>query len=344
MPSVAEELAALRAQSLTKAHASKLKDANGLSTPEQEEAAIKDSFNKTSIGTYSKDAVETLHQGKYVVDQDFQVRLKQSALKKQDMEKKKEAAKNLQAFKLGATTTATGSSVSSPTAASTTPSTSEETTTTTPEVTSPPSAPTPVDTEETTTNDAVDDDDDEDDDEIPDLDEAGETVDMISDDMMPTFDATGAPTTTGMMEPTPRIPNRAEKKSRKIMERLGMTPVKGISRVTLKMQGNQGFFTIFRPDVYEKSGSYVVFGEARQGTGMPSPQAQAASQLSAPVNEPKAVTESVEDVDDTIDESGVEAADIDLVVSQVGCSRAKAVKALKDNGGDIVNTIMSLTD
>lgn len=38
-----------------------------------------------------------------------------------------------------------------------------------------------------------------------------------------------------------------------------------------------------------------------------------------------------------VDESGVDAKDIDLVVTQVGCSRAKAVRVLKESGGDLIN-------
>ena len=34
--------------------------------------------------------------------------------------------------------------------------------------------------------------------------------------------------------------------------------------------------------------------------------------------------------------------DIALVMSQAGCSRAAAIKALRDNDGDLVNSIMSL--
>lgn len=41
-----------------------------------------------------------------------------------------------------------------------------------------------------------------------------------------------------------------------------------------------------------------------------------------------------------VDESGVEAKDIELVMSQANVSRAKAVKALKSNQNDIVNAIM----
>lgn len=143
----------------------------------------------------------------------------------------------------------------------------------------------------------------------------------------------------------PRVPNRAEKKARKIMERLGMKPVAGISRVTLKMRGGQGYYTIHKPDVYQKNGSYAVFGEARQGSGMPQvqqQQAQAVQQLATPVVEEKKTAEPAE-VEEEIDESGFETKDIDLVISQAGCSRAKAVAALKENDSDLVNAIMSLT-
>lgn len=44
--------------------------------------------------------------------------------------------------------------------------------------------------------------------------------------------------------------------------------------------------------------------------------------------------------DGEVDESGVESKDIELVMSQAGCSRAKAVAALKKNDNDIVNAIM----
>ena len=41
--------------------------------------------------------------------------------------------------------------------------------------------------------------------------------------------------------------------------------------------------------------------------------------------------------DENIDETGLDPKEIDLVVQQVGCSRAKAVRVLKENGGDIIN-------
>jgi len=41
-----------------------------------------------------------------------------------------------------------------------------------------------------------------------------------------------------------------------------------------------------------------------------------------------------------VDESGIEAKDVELVMSQASVSRTKAVRALKNNQNDIVNAIM----
>ena len=44
-----------------------------------------------------------------------------------------------------------------------------------------------------------------------------------------------------------------------------------------------------------------------------------------------------------MDTSGLDENDIQMVVEQAGVSRAKAVKALRNHEGDIVNAIMELT-
>jgi NACalpha-BTF3-like transcription factor len=38
-----------------------------------------------------------------------------------------------------------------------------------------------------------------------------------------------------------------------------------------------------------------------------------------------------------VDETGVDPKDIELVMAQVNCSRAKAVRVLKESGGDLIN-------
>jgi nascent polypeptide-associated complex subunit alpha len=44
-----------------------------------------------------------------------------------------------------------------------------------------------------------------------------------------------------------------------------------------------------------------------------------------------------------VDDTGLESKDIELVMAQASVSRKKAVKALKENDNDIVNSIMALS-
>ena len=151
--------------------------------------------------------------------------------------------------------------------------------------------------------------------------------------------------------------NRAEKKSRKMMQKLGMRQVPGVLRVTVKKYKNV-LFAISKPDVFKSptSDTYVVFGEAKsEDAGGAAAQAAAAQKFRQPQAAgipavPAVAGEEDGDDDDdvpaleeVVDETGVESKDIELVMAQAGCSRSKAVKALKENDGDLVNAIMSLT-
>jgi nascent polypeptide-associated complex subunit alpha len=53
--------------------------------------------------------------------------------------------------------------------------------------------------------------------------------------------------------------------------------------------------------------------------------------------------EEDDDDDEEVDDSSLEAKDIELVMTQASVSRKKAVKALKENNNDIVNSIMALS-
>ncbi|RWW55142.1 hypothetical protein BHE74_00038237 [Ensete ventricosum] len=127
--------------------------------------------------------------------------------------------------------------------------------------------------------------------------------------------------------------SRSEKKSRKAMLKLGMKPIPGVSRVTVKKSKN----------VY----TYVIFGEAKIEDLSSQLQTQAAEQFKAPdlshvISKPE--PSAAANDDEEVDETGVELKDIELVMTQAGVSRSKAVKALKAADGDIVTAIMELTN
>ncbi|KAL3838012.1 hypothetical protein ACJIZ3_022603 [Penstemon smallii] len=146
--------------------------------------------------------------------------------------------------------------------------------------------------------------------------------------------------------------SRSEKKSRKAMLKLGMKPITGVSRVTIKRTKNILFF-ISKPDVFKSPNSetYIIFGEAKIEDLSSQLQTQAAQQFRMPdMSSVMAKSEiaataaaQVEEEEEEVDETGVEARDIDLVMTQAGVTRTKAVKALKTHDGDIVSAIMELT-
>ena len=53
--------------------------------------------------------------------------------------------------------------------------------------------------------------------------------------------------------------------------------------------------------------------------------------------------EDEEEDEGEIDETGLDPKDIEIVVEQTQVSRAKAVKALRNHDGDMVNAIMDLS-
>lgn len=112
---------------------------------------------------------------------------------------------------------------------------------------------------------------------------------------------------------------------------------------------------------------YSIFGEAKIEDLNSQAQANAAQQLAAAENassgdhaghdhaghdhdhgkgkgkEEIKKPEEDDDDDEEVDDTGLESKDIELVMSQANVSRKKAVKALKENGNDIVNSIMALS-
>merc|ERR1719199_1356986 len=150
--------------------------------------------------------------------------------------------------------------------------------------------------------------------------------------------------------------SRSEKKSRKAMAKLGMKPVPGIMRVTVKKSKNI-LFVIKEPDVFKTStdnpkapATYIVFGKAEIEDLSAQATSAAVEQFKAPGAGLDAASEDtpkleVADGDDDGDEDpgDLDENDIELVVKQAGVSKAKAINALKRNDNDVVNAIMALS-
>jgi len=376
MPNVADELAALRAKGAVGNRAKELaaKGGSALSTPEAEAAALKAERENEKLGQMK--AKETLAKGSNAAAQASAEKAAEfTAAKKADWEKKAQASEILSrggsaggySKEMAHTLSQTGkkkadwekkNETKSAMAGGSPPKAGKKadakaTQVAAKEAPTAAAAAAPVEVEE--------------DDDVPDLEEAGDAV----PDLENATQQLNAPDGGAVTEEERQITNRNEKKARKMMTRLGMRPVSNIARVTLKAGGGRGYFFIDRPDVFSSVGgkvdTYVIFGEAKQGGGLgggggnaaaAAAQAQAAmaqaqaqqaamGQAMPSVKEEEGIPDlaagEAEGAAAAGDEDGVEAKDIDLVMSQASCSRAKAVAALKENDGDLVNAIMSLT-
>nr|XP_017514856.2 NAC-alpha domain-containing protein 1 isoform X2 [Manis javanica] len=136
--------------------------------------------------------------------------------------------------------------------------------------------------------------------------------------------------------------SRSEKKARKAMSKLGLRQIQGVTRITIQKSKNI-LFVIAKPDVFKSpaSDTYVVFGEAKVEDLSQQVHRAAAEKFKVPAEPAALVPESAPGPQ--VDEAGLELRDIELVMAQANVSRAKAVRALRENQSDIVNAIMELT-
>merc|ERR1712057_29999 len=171
---------------------------------------------------------------------------------------------------------------------------------------------------------------------------AAEDSDESTDDDMPEMEDTEEDAAGGKGKQS-----RSEKKSRKAMQKLGMKPVPGIIRVTVKKSKNI-LFVIKEPDVFKTSSdnpkspaTYIVFGKAE----IEDLSAQATPAAGLDMGSEDAPKIEAVDGDDEVDEDAgdLDENDIELVVKQACVSKAKAIKALKQNDNDVVNAIMALS-
>ncbi|KAF3802121.1 ATP synthase subunit d [Colletotrichum gloeosporioides] len=182
-----------------------------------------------------------------------------------------------------------------------------------------------------------------------------EHEDESSDSEVEGEDAEGLPSGS-----TAVVHSRNEKKARKALEKLHLTRVQGITRVTLRRPKNI-LFVINNPEVYKSpnSNTYIVFGEAKIEDLNATAQQAAAQQLAAAGGEhdhaghshaePSKAAEAdakkeeeEEDDGEEVDAEGIEDKDIELVMTQANVSRKKAIKALKENDNDIRSAALKL--
>ena len=152
--------------------------------------------------------------------------------------------------------------------------------------------------------------------------------------------------------------SRVEKKLRKAMSNIDLRHVPGIVRATIKKPKNILFVTN-NPDVYKipATETHIIFGDTKIEDLSQDAQMEAASKFTAKAHPPQSkstqkkqdlnaieeVSKPEDEVDEEINDDGLDAKDIELVMSQANVNKSRAIKALRNSGNDVVNAIMELT-
>lgn len=133
---------------------------------------------------------------------------------------------------------------------------------------------------------------------------------------------------------------------------MGLKPVTGINRVTIK-KGKAFVISIDDPDVWKTPGSensYIIFGKPNMDglqTGQneinqfKNPVTPEGASEEAKVESAEGATAEVSAED--LNEEGLTPDNIKMVMDYTQCTRAEAVRVLRETGDDSVNAIMKLT-
>ena len=149
--------------------------------------------------------------------------------------------------------------------------------------------------------------------------------------------------------------NRGEKKFKKAMAKMGLKQVGGINRVSIK-KGKAFVISIDDPDVWKTPGnenSYIIFGKPNMD-GMQGGAQQGASEINQfkspviPEGAEEGKIEGAEEVKpeesaEDLNEEGLSQDNIKMVIEYTKCTRAEAIKTLRETEDDSVNAIMKLT-
>ncbi|KAG5507913.1 hypothetical protein JIQ42_07207 [Leishmania sp. Namibia] len=169
--------------------------------------------------------------------------------------------------------------------------------------------------------------------------EEAQNAAAMTDDEVPTLEAA-------------EVPQNAKQSKRyaKVMAKMGLKPEACITKVNIRKVGSLSFAMV-QPEVYRFPGTntFVIFGETQlEDASALAQEAAARAAVSGAAAASSDANASAPAAEDDADNEEVDAGDLDekeinVVMSQANVSRKKAIKALKNNNGDIVNTIMELT-
>jgi nascent polypeptide-associated complex subunit alpha len=144
---------------------------------------------------------------------------------------------------------------------------------------------------------------------------------------------------------------KAEKKVRKALSKLGMEPVEGVNRVTMKQKDSYILY-VKDPEVFtspQNPNSFIIFGELTFEDHEKKLTQEAIENLKKEGEKLKTVTEKKEEPKvevvpegEELSEEGLEKEAIETVMNEGKCSRQVAIRALRAHNGDPVEALLEV--
>ncbi|CRG93794.1 hypothetical protein PGAL8A_00150300 [Plasmodium gallinaceum] len=147
--------------------------------------------------------------------------------------------------------------------------------------------------------------------------------------------------------------SKGERRARKMLVKLGLKAVPNVHKVIIK-KSQKMVFGVSNVEVYKIEGtdSYVIFGDAKTddltnsiNNFMPdnlSKDPEVPIETETNFESAEKTEEKVQDLDEEkVDDVSMD--DVELIMSQTKCSRDMAIKALRKNNNDLVQSIMELS-
>merc|ERR1719453_1970413 len=123
-----------------------------------------------------------------------------------------------------------------------------------------------------------------------------------------------------------------------------MKQLTGITRVTLKKRDGL-IFVIDDPEVLNIDNSYAIFGELKLEDMNKQMQMEQAKKFAAqaPAKAVAKPVDAAKDDGEPLNEDGLTANHITMVMDHANCSRNAAIRALRETNDDMVQAVMKLT-
>ena len=150
--------------------------------------------------------------------------------------------------------------------------------------------------------------------------------------------------------------NKGERKVRKAITKLGMVPIQGVNRVTVR-QKDAYIFVVKDPEVYkspDNGSTFIIFGELtfeepdknlskESLTKLQQTAGEEVKKEAAAAQKEEKKVEIIEDTNEVVSEEGIDPESITMLTDQFkDVPKNKILKILKKNNNDVVQSILDL--